>query len=46
VFPVPGILIAVGVLAIALHVWVVPAFPLVLLAFFALRMSRHHRTSA
>jgi hypothetical protein len=46
VFPVPGILIAVGVLAIALHVWVVPAFPLVLLAFFALRLGRHHRTSA
>jgi hypothetical protein len=42
-FPGAGILIAVAVLAIALHVWVVPAFPLLLLVFLALRLSRHHR---
>jgi hypothetical protein len=43
VFPGAGILIAVAVLAITLHVWVVPVFPLVLLVFLALRVGRHHR---
>jgi hypothetical protein len=42
-FPGAGILIAVGVLAIALHVWLVPALPILLLVFLALRAGRHHR---
>ena len=43
VFPRAGVLVAVAVLAIALHVWWVPAWPLLLLVFLALRMGRHHR---
>ncbi|HEX6475997.1 MAG TPA: DUF1707 domain-containing protein [Acidimicrobiales bacterium] len=43
-FPFAGILIAVAVMAIALHVWVVPAFPLVLLILLAVRLGRHHRS--
>lgn len=43
VFPGVGILIAVAVLAISLHVWLVPAWPVLLLVLVALRVSRHHR---
>ncbi len=42
-FPGGGILIAVAVLALALHMWLVPALPLVLLVLVALRLGRHHR---
>jgi hypothetical protein len=42
-FPGAGVFIAVAVLAIALHMWLVPAWALLLVVFLALRAGRHHR---